>query len=143
LRVSPGVLIFKHLNRCSSVPYEEAGVKANGSCDVAFVHKKNVESARKAIPSDDTLIGVTETFRVLGDVTRLKVTIALARKELCVCDIANLLSVSESAISHQLRLMKTMRLVRYRKEGKKVYYALDDEHIEDLIRVAVRHVSEF
>lgn len=118
-------------------------MKANGSCDVAFVHKKNVESARKAIPSDDTLIGVTETFRVLGDVTRLKVTIALARKELCVCDIANLLSVSESAISHQLRLMKTMRLVRYRKEGKKVYYALDDEHIEDLIRVAVRHVSEF
>ena len=116
---------------------------SNGSCDVTFVHKKSVEAARKSIPAEGMLLGLSETFKVLGDVTRLKISLALSRQELCVCDIAALLSVSESAVSHQLRLMKTMRLVRYRKEGKMTYYTLDDEHIDDLIRVGVRHVSEF
>jgi len=88
------------------------------------------------------LLGLSETFKVLGDVTRLKISLALSRQELCVCDIANLLSLSESAVSHQLRVMKTMRLVTHRKDGKMTYYRLDDEHIEDLIRVGVRHVTE-
>jgi ArsR family transcriptional regulator len=116
---------------------------SNGSCEVTFVHKKRVDVARRAIPDETTLFGLTETFKTLGDNTRLKIMLALAREELCVCDIANLLGLTESAVSHQLRLMKTLRLVRFRKEGKMTYYALDDEHIEDLIRVGVRHVSEF
>jgi len=114
----------------------------NGTCEVSFVHKERVLSARKALHDGATLHGLRETFMVLGDVTRLKICLALAREELCVCDVAALLSLSESAVSHQLRLMRTMRLVRYRKEGKMVYYALNDKHIERLIRLGVEHVSE-
>jgi len=119
------------------------GSSAGETCDVTFVHKKDVDAARRSIPQESMLLGLSETFKVLGDSTRLKICLALSHQELCVCDLAALLSVSESAISHQLRLMKTMRLVRHRKEGKMSYYTLDDEHIEDLIRVGVRHVSEY
>lgn len=107
-----------------------------------FVHREKAAAAGKAIHDPETLRGVGEAFKVLGDVTRLKICLALTRQELCVSDIAALLGVSESAVSHQLRLMKTMRLVTYRKEGKMTLYMLDDRHIEDLIRIAVRHVSE-
>ena len=108
-----------------------------------IVHKEKVSAARKAIHNAETLEGLSETFKMLGDVTRLKICLALARQELCVGDIAALLSLTDSAVSHQLRIMKTMRLVKYRKEGKMTYYMLDDEHIEDLIRLGVRHVSEY
>ncbi len=112
-------------------------------CEVRFVHEKEVEHARKTIPAEQTLRGLSETFKVLGDTTRLKIMTALSRQELCVCDIAALLGITESGVSHQLRLLKTMRLVTFRREGKMTYYMLDDEHIEDLIRVGVRHVAEF
>jgi len=115
---------------------------SNGSSGVSFIHKEDAITARKAIPDTETLRGLGETFKVLGDVTRLKICLALARQELCVYDIAALLSLTESAVSHQLRLMKAMRLVRYRREGKMTYYMLDDEHIQDLIRLGVRHISE-
>jgi DNA-binding transcriptional ArsR family regulator len=115
---------------------------SSGSCEIRYVHKARVASARKAIHDGDTITGLSEVFKVLGDPTRLRICMALAKEELCVCDIAALLGVTESAVSHQLRLMKTMRLVKHRKEGKMMYYALDDEHIEDLIRLGVRHVSE-
>jgi ArsR family transcriptional regulator len=117
-------------------------VPQNGTCEVAFVHRKQVEAARRSIPPPHTLLGLSETFKALADETRLKIILALSRQELCVCDIANLLGLTESAVSHQMRLMKTMRLVRYRRAGKMTYYMLDDEHIEDLIRVGVRHVLE-
>lgn len=105
-------------------------------------HQEMIRSARKALVSDDTILGLTETFKVLSDPTRLKIVLALGREELCVFDIAGLLGVTESAISHQLRMLKTLRLVKKRKDGKMVFYSLDDEHIEDLIRVATRHISE-
>ena len=79
---------------------------------------------------------------MLGDPTRLRIVLALSKEQLCVCDIAALLSMTESAISHQLRLMKNLRLVKFTRKGKMMYYSLDDEHIEDLLRFAVRHVSE-
>jgi ArsR family transcriptional regulator, lead/cadmium/zinc/bismuth-responsive transcriptional repressor len=110
--------------------------------DVTFLHKDHVTAARKAIHDPETLRGLSDTFKVLGDITRLKICLALARQELCVSDIAALLSLTDSAVSHQLRLLKAMRLVKYRKDGKMTYYMLDDEHIEDLIRLGVRHVSE-
>lgn len=105
-------------------------------------HQTQIRSAKKAIPDAESILGLSETFKVLSDPTRLKIVLALAKYELCVFDIAELLEVSESAISHQLRMLKTLRLVKYRKEGKMVFYSLDDEHIEDLIRVATRHISE-
>ena len=107
-----------------------------------FVNREQAASARKALHSTQTLQGLSETFKVLGDVTRLNICLALARHELCVGDIAGVVGMSESAVSHQLRLMKAMRLVKYRREGRMTYYLLDDQHIEDLIRIGVRHVGE-
>jgi ArsR family transcriptional regulator len=111
-------------------------------CQVKCIHQDRVSSARKAIADGDTVVGLAETFQTLGDPTRLKIMMALGKEELCVCDIAALLGVTESAVSHQMRLLKDLRLVRFRKSGKMVFYSLDDEHIEDLIRTATRHVSE-
>lgn len=105
-------------------------------------HKKSVESALRAVGDQELITSLSEIFKVLGDPTRLKIIMALADEELCVYDIAEVLGVSESAVSHQLRMLKTMRLVKQRKDGKLVFYTLDDEHIEDLIRVASRHISE-
>ena len=107
-----------------------------------LVRKGNLSAARKALRGHDTLLGLSETFKVLGDPTRLKICLALSHRELCVGDIAALLGLTESAVSHQLRIMKTMRLVKYRRDGKMAYYMLDDEHIEDFLRLGVRHVSE-
>jgi ArsR family transcriptional regulator len=112
------------------------------SYDPTFVHLDKASAARKSIHDGDTLIGLSETFKMLGDITRLKICLALSRQELCVSDIAALLGLTDSAVSHQLRIMKTMRLVKYRKGGKMTYYMLDDEHIEQLIRLGVRHVQE-
>ena len=108
----------------------------------AFLHRRAAEDARKAIHDSETLQGLTRIFRVLGDETRLKISLVLARQELCVSDVASLVGISESAVSHQLRIMKAMRLVRYRKEGKMTFYMLDDGHVEELIRLGVRHVCE-
>jgi ArsR family transcriptional regulator len=105
-------------------------------------HQEVIRSTRKMLVNDETILGLTETFKVLSDPTRLKIVLTLSREELCVFDIATLLGVTESAISHQLRMLKTLRLVKQRKDGKMVFYSLDDEHIEDLIRVATRHISE-
>lgn len=105
-------------------------------------HVEAIRTAGRAINDEEQIVGLAETFRVLSDPTRLKIVMALAKQELCVLDIAQLLNITESAISHQLRLLRTLRLVKQRKEGKLVFYSLDDEHIEDLIRVAARHISE-
>lgn len=107
-----------------------------------FMHRDRAVAAGKTIPDTETLRGLGETFKVLGDVTRLKICSVLARHELCVGDIALLAGISESAVSHQLRIMKAMRLVKYRRTGKMTYYMLDDLHINDLIRIGIRHVSE-
>ena len=107
-----------------------------------FVDRAGVGEARKAIHDGETLAGLGETFKMLGDVTRLKICCALARRELCVSDIAALIGLTDSAVSHQLRLLKALRLVRYRRDGKLTYYMLDDDHIERLIGLGVRHVTE-
>ncbi len=105
-------------------------------------HAAAVRAARKRMAGDDAVQSLSETFQVLSDPTRLRIVLALSRQELCVHDLAELLQITESAVSHQLRLLKTLRLVRQRREGKLLFSALDDEHIEDLIRVAQRHVDE-
>lgn len=112
------------------------------AADTTFIHRQSVNAARKALHGDAILLSLSEVFRVLGDATRLKICLVLSRRELCVTDVAGLLGLTESAVSHQLRLMKAMRIVKYRKEGKMTYYMLDDDHVEELIRLSVRHVSE-
>jgi ArsR family transcriptional regulator len=91
------------------------------------------------IPS---VAALAETFKVLGDVTRVRILDALSRSELCVCDIAQLLGLSESAVSHQLRLLRGMRLVRARRDGRMVFYTLDDQHIVRLFEQGMEHVEE-
>ena len=105
-------------------------------------HNEAIRSALKAVGSEETITGLAETFRILGDPTRLRIVRALLKEELCVIDVAAVAGISESAVSHQLRLLKTLRLVKQRKDGKMAFYSLDDEHIEDLIRIASRHIEE-
>ena len=90
----------------------------------------------------DTVEALAETFRVLGDPTRVRIVDALADRDLCVHEIAERVEISESAVSHQLRLLRTMRIVRGRREGRCVYYTLDDQHILSLFQQGLRHVTE-
>lgn len=112
------------------------------TCDVRCINEPKVRRARRVMKSTDAVAALAETFRVLGDATRLRLVHALSREELCVCDLANVLGVSQSVVSHSLRALRQMRLVRYRKEGKIAYYALDDEHIASLVVEGFRHVEE-
>lgn len=118
------------------------GDKDTDVCEIYYVNEAHVRSARKVLSPDREILSLAETFRTLGDPTRVKVLQALSVEELCVCDLAKLLGVSESATSHQLRVLRSQRLVRYRKEGKMAFYSLDDAHIDALMKVALRHVRE-
>jgi ArsR family transcriptional regulator, lead/cadmium/zinc/bismuth-responsive transcriptional repressor len=121
---------------------EKATQIVGDSCEIQFVDEKKVENARRAMRSAETISLLAETFKVLGDPTRIKIAFALSKEELCVCDIANLLGVSQSAVSHSLRTLRQMKLVKFRREGKIAYYTLDDEHIANLLEEGFRHVEE-
>lgn len=111
-------------------------------CEIDCVHADQVKQARGALPPDAAVGSLAETFKTLGDPTRLRIVAALAGQELCVCDIAAVLGASQSAVSHSLRALRQLRLVRYRKSGKIAYYSLDDDHISILLREGLRHVTE-
>jgi ArsR family transcriptional regulator len=112
------------------------------SCEIEFIDERKVNKVRRSMKSDAASAALAETFRVLGDSTRVKIAFALSHEELCVCDLANLLGVSQSAVSHSLRTLRQMRLVRFRKEGKIAYYKLDDEHIDNLLQEGFRHIED-
>lgn len=111
-------------------------------CEITYVDRKKVSSVMKNMKPKTTMQRLAETFKVLGDPTRTKIIFALSQEELCVCYIANLLGATKSAVSHQLRVLRNMKLVKYRKEGKMVFYSLDDEHIKNLFNDCLRHVEE-
>jgi ArsR family transcriptional regulator, lead/cadmium/zinc/bismuth-responsive transcriptional repressor len=106
------------------------------------VHLGVSEARRALLIASHTVEALAETFRVLGDPTRVRILDALSGGELCVCDIASLVGISESAVSHQLRLLRGMRLVRHRRDGRQVFYAVDDHHIIELLKQALTHVEE-
>lgn len=112
------------------------------ACDVFHMDPGKVARLRSALIAEASVDALTETFRALGDPTRVRVLDALSHGELCVCDLAALLGLSQSATSHQLRLLRALRLVRSRRAGRMVYYALDDRHIVTLFRQGLRHVEE-
>lgn len=112
------------------------------TCDVDFVDSEKVLKVAEAMKPDAAVSLLAETFKVLGDPTRLRIAFALSREELCVCDLANLLGVSQSAVSHSLRVLRQMKLVKFRKVGKIAYYTSDDEHIGLLLAEGFRHVEE-
>lgn len=112
------------------------------ACEVNVVDARKVTSVRRKMHSADAVQLLAETFRVLGDPTRVKIVFALSKEELCVCDLATIVGASQSAVSHSLRALRQMDLVRYRKQGKIAYYSLDDEHIGRLIDEGFDHVRE-
>jgi len=114
----------------------------NDACDGVCVALSDVASRRASLIGARTVEALAETFRALGDPTRVRILDALAAGELCVCDIASLVGISESAASHQLRLLRGLRLVRPRRAGRQVYYAVDDHHILELLNQARTHVEE-
>lgn len=109
-------------------------------CDCNIIHEDVVEKAQKDLPNYELLEKISFFFKIVGDMTRLKIVYALDHNEMCVCDIANLLGMTKSSISHQLAILKDAGLVCYRKEGKEVYYTLDDEHVQEVLEVARCHV---
>jgi DNA-binding transcriptional ArsR family regulator len=110
-------------------------------CDDRVVHVEAVRAARAALPSGTDLLGLAELFAALGDPTRLRIVAALAGQELCVCDLAATVGTTESAVSHQLRSLRSLGLVRSRRDGRLVYYALDDAHVSSLYGQALDHVA--
>ncbi|MDF2892176.1 MAG: transcriptional regulator, ArsR family [Clostridia bacterium] len=112
------------------------------SCSCSVIHEDIVNKAREIMPQEETLYDLAELFKVFGDTTRIKIICALFESEMCVCDIAALLCMNQSAISHQLRVLKQARLVKYRKDGKIVYYSLDDDHIKQIFDLGLIHIKE-
>lgn len=117
-------------------------VRVEEGCDVFHAHPDVISRVRTRLMAQSSVAALAETFRVLGDPTRLRILDALGQAELCVCDLAALLKLGESTVSHQLRLLRTLRLVRARREGRMVFYALDDEHITRLLAQGLEHVEE-
>ncbi len=111
-------------------------------CDCTVIHEDLVDKVKKNMPEVELLYDLAELFKVFGDSTRVKILWALDEAEMCVCDIAVLLNMTQSAISHQLRVLKQARLVKNRREGKVVYYSLDDNHVKSIFDQALIHIKE-
>lgn len=111
-------------------------------CDCTVIHEDIINKVRDKMPVENDLYDLAELFKVFGDTTRIRILCALTEAEMCVCDIAFLLQMTQSAISHQLRVLKQARLVRYRKDGKIVFYSLDDEHIKRIFDQGLTHINE-
>ena len=111
-------------------------------CEYNFIHEDVVKKAAAAMPTDEVLFDLSDLFKMFADSTRIKIISALVNEEMCVCDIAALLNMNQSAISHQLRSLRQTKLVKYRREGKVVYYSLDDDHVRDILNTGLAHVGE-
>lgn len=112
------------------------------SCNGNIIHEDIVVRVKDQLPAEETLYDLAELFKVFGDTTRIKIICALFESEMCVCDLSCLLNMTQSTISHQLRVLKSARLVKFRREGKVVYYSLDDEHIKHIYDAGLNHISE-
>ena len=110
-------------------------------CDIYCIHEDVVAIARENMLQEETVNELSDLFKVLGDGTRINILRALAINEMCVCDIDALLCMSQSAISHQLRTLKNARLVKFRREGKVIYYSLDDEHVDQMFNQGLEHIK--
>ncbi len=112
------------------------------TCEVTVIDEMKVLKVQNNLPQESIINDSSEILKVLGDPTRLIIVMALSKEELCVCDLANLANVSVSAVSHQLRLLRGQRLVKFRKQGKMVYYSISDNHIYNIIAAALEHAEE-
>lgn len=111
-------------------------------CDCLCVHEDIVDKVQREVPDEEVLYDLAELFKVFGDSTRIKILYVLFESEMCVCDIAQLLNMNQSAISHQLRVLKQNQLVKYRRDGKTVFYSLADEHVRTILGTGMEHLTE-
>lgn len=111
-------------------------------CDILLTHQENVERIQQNMPEEGMLKELADFYKVFGDATRIRILCVLLRAEVCVCDLAELLEMTPSAISHQLRVLKQMKLVKNRRDGKTVYYSLADDHIQLIISQGLEHIAE-
>ena len=112
------------------------------TCGFLHVHAHKVQQVREQLPDDDTLNSLADLFKVFGDSTRIRILYVLLEDEVCVCDLAQLIGMTQSAVSHQLRILKQARLIKSRRDGKTVFYSLADEHVSTLLRQATDHIEE-
>lgn len=112
------------------------------SCECTVIHQNKIDEVKKKMPKEEVLYDLAEVFKVFGDSTRIKILYSLFKHEMCVCDVAILVGTTQSAISHQLRVLKQAKLVKYRKQGKVVYYSLDDEHVKSIFNEGLKHIQE-
>lgn len=112
------------------------------NCDYMHLHDDIIHEVYNSMPNDETLFDLAELFKIFSDSTRIKILYSLLISEMCVCDIATLLGMSQSAISHQLRLLKQSGLVKYRRDGKTIFYSLSDSHVSTIINQGMEHVQE-
>ncbi|MEG0693713.1 MAG: metalloregulator ArsR/SmtB family transcription factor, partial [Oscillospiraceae bacterium] len=110
-------------------------------CTLTHFHKEAIDTSIKMIPSDEEIITLSDSFKVLSDMSRLKIVFALMNTELCVCDICHVVGMSQSAISHQLRVLRSANMVKYKKKGKLVYYSIDDAHVSNIIKISLEHMK--
>lgn len=129
------------LNKCSNDGFMFMNDKIE-ICETKIVDPEKVEQVKSKLPVSQDINYLSKTFKALGDATRLQIVLALSHEELCVCDLATVVNISISAISHQLRILKGMKIVSFRKSGKMVYYSLDDNHIKNLVNQAMTHITE-
>lgn len=120
----------------------EVAVSDVECCDFYQVHDDVVKAVKEKMPDEDELYDLAEIFKVFGDSTRIKILYVLFEQEMCVCDIAQLLNMTQSAISHQLKILKQSRLVKNRREGKAVFYSLADGHVRSIINQGLEHIKE-
>ena len=111
-------------------------------CEFIHAHEEIVKKVNEQMPDDEILYDLAELFKIFGDSTRIKILYVLFESEMCVCDIAQLLNMTQSAISHQLRALKQSKLVKYRREGKTVFYSLADSHVRTILGQGMEHVAE-
>ena len=111
-------------------------------CHAEFVHEDILKAVTRGMPDNDELLALADTFKVLGDPTRIRILQALSMAEMCVCDLARLMAMTSSAVSHQLRVLRAAKIVKYRRQGKMAIYSLDDSHIETLMAQGLEHVRE-
>ena len=111
-------------------------------CEEARTHPEQIAHAKSELPDEDTLFALADLYKIFGDSTRLRILYVLFDTELCVCDIAELLGMTVSAISHQLRVLKQSKLVKYRKSGKSVLYSLADDHVHTILGEGMEHINE-
>ena len=112
------------------------------SCEYMHAHDEIIKKVEKNMPDETLLYDLAEIFKVFGDSTRIKILYCLFEAEMCVCDIATLLEMTTSAISHQLKVLKQARLVKFRREGKTVFYSLADDHVRTIIGMGMEHICE-